>query len=159
MCSSDLLRPQVKIKVGRLFHTGATEIIVGSSIAARFANTGIGQKLRFAQREWTIVGVFDAKGSAAESELWADAKLIQDVYRRGNSYQSMLVRLDSPASFETFKVALTTNPQLNVQVRRETDYYAAQSETMTALIKGIGYTIAVLMGMGDRKSTRLNSSH
>ena len=92
--------------------------------------------------------MFDAKGSAAESELWMDARLIQNVYRRGNSYQSVLARLDSPASFDQFKNLLSTNPQLNVQVRRETDFYAEQSAQMTGLIRGIGYTIAFLMGIG-----------
>ena len=142
------VRDELKITEGRMLQFGTNEAIVGRAALNQFAGLDLNSEIKSGQLTLKIVGVFDAKGSAAESELWADAKLIQDVYRRGNSYQSMLVRLDSPASFETFKVALTTNPQLNVQVRRETDYYAAQSETMTALIKGIGYTIAVLMGMG-----------
>ena len=95
-----------------------------------------------------IVGIFTADGSVAETEIWADTRLLQGVYRRGNSYQSVLARLDSPASFDTFKNWLTTNPQLNVQVRRENEYYAAQSTTMTSLIRGIGYAIAALMGIG-----------
>src|SRR5262249_44178842 len=95
-----------------------------------------------------IVGIFESGGSVAETEIWCDSSLIQAVYRRGNTFQSVLARLDSPDSFETFKNWLTTNPQLNVQVRRESEYYAAESETMTSLIRGIGYTIAVLMGIG-----------
>jgi putative ABC transport system permease protein len=95
-----------------------------------------------------IVGIFMADGSVAESEIWADTRLLQGAYRRGNSYQSVLARLDSPASFDAFKNWLTTNPQLNVQVRRESEYYSAQSTTMTTLIHGIGYAIAALMGIG-----------
>jgi putative ABC transport system permease protein len=95
-----------------------------------------------------IVGIFDAGGSASETEIWCDSRLVQSVYQRGNSYQSLLGSLDSPASFDTFKDWLTTNPQLNVQVRRETEFYAQQSQVMTGLINGIGYTIAVLMGIG-----------
>lgn len=142
------VRDELKITDGRMLQFGTNEAIVGRSAVTQFAGLDLNSEIKSGQLTLKIVGIFEAKGSAAESELWADAKLIQDVYRRGNSYQSMLVKLDSPASFETFKNALTTNPQLNVQVRRETDYYAAQSETMTALIKGIGYTIAFLMGMG-----------
>lgn len=142
------VRDELKITEGRMLQFGTNEAIVGRSAVTQFAGLDLNSEIKSGQLTLKIVGIFEAKGSAAESELWADAKLIQDVYRRGNSYQSMLVKLDSPASFETFKNALTTNPQLNVQVRRETDYYAAQSETMTALIKGIGYTIAFLMGMG-----------
>src|SRR5207247_1397428 len=94
------------------------------------------------------VGVFDTGGTASETEIWCDSRLVQAVYQRGNSYQSLLASLDSPASFDTFKDWLTTNPQLNVQVRRETEFYAQQSQVMTGLIRGIGYTIAVLMGIG-----------
>lgn len=142
------VRDDVKITEGRMFRFGTNEAIVGRATIGQFAGLDLNSDIKSGQLTLKIVGVFDAKGSAAESELWADSKLIQDVYRRGNSYQSVLVRLDSPASFDAFKNALTTNPQLNVQVKRETDYYAAQSETMTVLIKGIGYTIAFLMGLG-----------
>ena len=142
------VRNQVKITEGRMLHFGTNEAIVGKSALMQFSGLELNSDIKSGQLSLKIVGVFEDKGSASESELWADSKLIQDVYRRGNSYQTVLVRLDSAASFDTFKNALTTNPQLNVQVKRETEYYAAQSETMTALIKGIGYTIAVLMGMG-----------
>jgi putative ABC transport system permease protein len=95
-----------------------------------------------------IVGVFESNGSVGETEIWCDSHLIQGVYERGNSYQSVLARLDSPAAFDTFKNWLTTNPQLNVQVLRESDFYAQQSQVMSGLIRGIGYTIAMLMGIG-----------
>jgi putative ABC transport system permease protein len=95
-----------------------------------------------------IVGVFSANGSAAETEIWCDGRVLQGAYRRGNSYQSVLAKLESPASFDTFKNWLTSNPQLDVQVRRESEYYAAQSTVMTSLIQGIGFTIATLMGVG-----------
>src|SRR5262249_19528298 len=94
-----------------------------------------------------IVGVFSANGSVAESEIWADVRTLQSSYRRGNSYQSVLAKLDSPASFAALKDWLATNPQLNVTVKRESDYYAGQTEVMTNLINGIGYTIAILMGI------------
>jgi putative ABC transport system permease protein len=142
------VRDDVKLTEGRMLEFGTNEVIVGRAALGQFAGMDLNSEIKSGQLTLKVVGIFDAKGSAAESELWADSKLIQNVYRRGNSYQSVLVRLDSPASFDTFKNALTTNPQLNVNVRRETEFYAAQSETMTVLIKSIGYTIAVLMGLG-----------
>jgi putative ABC transport system permease protein len=142
------VRDDVKLAEGRMLEFGTNEAIVGRAALGQFAGMDLNSEIKSGQLTLKIVGIFDAQGSAAESELWADAKLIQNVYRRGNSYQSVLVRLDSPASFDTFKNALTTNPQLNVNVRRETEFYAAQSETMTTLITSIGYTIAVLMGLG-----------
>lgn len=142
------VRDEVKLTEGRMFQFGTNEAIVGRSAMRQFAGLDLGSEFTSGQLTVKIVGVFDAKGSAAESEVWMDARLIQNVYRRGNSYQSVLARLDSPAAFDQFKNWLSTNPQLNVQVRRETDFYAEQSATMTGLIRGIGYTIAFLMGIG-----------
>ena len=142
------VRDEVKVVEGRMFEFGTNEAIVGRSAVRQFAGADLGSEIKSGELRLKIVGVFTAEGSVAETEIWADARLLQGVYRRGNSYQSVLARLDSPDSFDTFKNWLTTNPQLNVQVRRENEYYAAQSTTMTSLIQGIGYTIAALMGIG-----------
>ena len=84
----------------------------------------------------------------AETEIWCDARTLQGAYRRGNSYQSVLATLDSPASFDTFKDFLTANPQVKVSVQRESDYYASQSTTLSTLIRTVGYAIAALMAIG-----------
>jgi putative ABC transport system permease protein len=139
---------EVKIVEGRMFRFGTNEAIVGRAAGRQFAGVDLGSSFKSGELTLTIVGVFTADGSVAETEIWADTRLLQGVYRRGNSYQSIVARLDSPASFDTFKNWLTTNPQLNVQVRRENEYYAAQSTTMTGLIRGVGYAIAALMGIG-----------
>ena len=142
------VRDEVKLLEGRMFQFGTNEAIVGRAAARQFSGVDLGSLFRSGQLAMKIVGVFTSAGSVAETEIWCDTRLLQGVYRRGNSYQSVLARLDSPASFDTFKNWLTTNPQLNVQVRRENDYYGAQSTTMTSLIRGIGYIIAALMGIG-----------
>jgi putative ABC transport system permease protein len=107
-----------------------------------------GSEFKSGELTLKIVGVFTADGSVAETEIWCDSRVLQGAFRRGNSFQSVLARLDSPASFDAFKDWLTTNPQLSVQVRHESEYYAAQSTTMTSLIRGVGYAIAALMGIG-----------
>ena len=142
------VRDEVKIIEGRMFQFGTNEAIVGQAAVRQFAGTDLGSEIKSGELTLKIVGIFTANGSVAETEIWADTRLLQGVYRRGNSYQSVLARLDSPASFDAFKNWLTTNPQLDVQVRRENEYYAAQSTTMTSLIRGIGYAIAALMGIG-----------
>ena len=139
---------EVKIVEGRMFRFGTNEAIVGRAAGRQFAGVDLGSSFKSGELTLTIVGVFTADGSVAETEIWADTRLLQGVFRRGNSYQSIIARLDSPDSFDTFKNWLTTNPQLNVQVRRENEYYAAQSTTMTGLIRGVGYAIAALMGIG-----------
>jgi putative ABC transport system permease protein len=142
------VRDEVKVIDGRMFQFGTNEAIIGDSAVRQFSGADLGSEIKSGELRLKVVGVFTAGGSVAESEIWADTRLLQGVYRRGNSYQSVLARLDSPASFDAFKDWLTTNPQLNVQVRRENEYYSAQSTTMTGLIKGVGYAIAVLMGIG-----------
>jgi putative ABC transport system permease protein len=92
--------------------------------------------------------VFEAGGSVSETELWCDARVLQGAYRRGNSYQSVLARLDSPKSYNAFKDWLTSNPQVNVSVRPEVEYYTAQSTILTTLIRTVGFAIAALMGIG-----------
>jgi putative ABC transport system permease protein len=142
------VRDEVHLVDGRLFEFGTNEAIVGRSANRQFTGIDLGSEFTSGNLRIKIVGIFESRGSVSESEIWCDGRLIQGVYQRGNSYQSVLAALDSPASFDTFKNWLTTNPQLNVQVRRETEYYAQQSQVMTGLIRGIGYTVAVLMGIG-----------
>jgi putative ABC transport system permease protein len=84
----------------------------------------------------------------SETEIWCDARVLQGAYRRGNTFQVVAAQLDSSDSFEMFRDWLTTNPQLNVQVRRETEYYAQQSRALSGLIQGVGFGIAALMGIG-----------
>jgi putative ABC transport system permease protein len=94
------------------------------------------------------VGVFEADGGVAETEIWSDSRVLQGVYRRGNTFQIVLARLDSTDALTMFRDWLTSNPQLNVMVRRESEYYAGQSQMMTQLIQTIGFGIAGLMGVG-----------
>ncbi len=143
-----LVRDHLKIVRGRMFEWGKDEVIVGSGAAQEFAGLDIGSNLQVGRYQWPVVGVFSANGGAAESEIWTDAKVLQAAYHRGDSFQSMYVKLDSPGSFQGFKDSLTSNPQLSVQVTRQSDYYAQQSETMTRLITTLGFLIAFLMAVG-----------
>ena len=122
-----------------------------SSVAARTGNSSdshVGNTIVSGQNRWEVVGVFEADGGVAETEIWTDARTLQGAYRRGNTYQSVLARLDSRDSFDTFRDWLTANPQLNVAIRRENEYYATQSQALTRLIRTIGFGIAGLMGIG-----------
>jgi putative ABC transport system permease protein len=142
------VRNEAHIVDGRMFQFGTNEAIVGRGANRQFSGVDLGSEFMSGNLRLRVVGIFESNGSVGETEIWCDSHLIQGVYERGNSYQSVLARLDSPAAFDTFKNWLTTNPQLNVQVQREGDYYAQQSQVMSSLIRGIGYTIAVLMGVG-----------
>lgn len=142
------VRSEAHIVEGRMFQFGTNEAIVGRAANRQFSGVDLGSEFVSGNLRLRVVGLFESNGAVGETEIWCDSHLIQGVYERGNSYQSVLAKLDSPAAFDTFKNWLTTNPQLNVQVQRESDYYAQQSQVMSSLIRGIGYTIAVLMGVG-----------
>jgi len=142
------VRDDVKIVEGRMFEWGRNEIIVGRAAAQQFAGLTVGSGHRWGENEWTVVGIFEANGGVPESELWTDAGVLQPAYRRGNSYQAVYAKLESPDALDRFKDALTTDPRLNVKVIRETDYYAEQSVLLHRLIRTVGYLIAVLMGIG-----------
>ena len=142
------VRDEVSILRGRMFEFGTTEVIAGRGASGQFVNLEVGDTIMSGQNQWHVVGVFEADGGIAESEIWADARTLQGVYRRGNTFQSVLAQLDSPDAFDMFRDWLTANPQLNVMVRRENEYYAGQSQAMTTLIQTIGFGIAALMGIG-----------
>jgi len=141
-------RDGLRIVEGRMFEFGRNEVIVGRAAQGQFTGLEVGSRLQAGQNAWQIVGAFEAEGSVAESEIWVDASVLQSAYRRGSSYQSVMARLESPEAFDAFKNALTSDPRLDVQVLRESDYYTEQSTMLTNLITTIGYLIAFLMGIG-----------
>lgn len=143
------VRNSVRVVEGRAFVPGLAELVVGSNAARAYAGLGVGQRVRFGGGEWTVVGVFDAGGSAFDSELWCDANVLNQVYQRPpNLFQSVTVRLASAAALREFKDAVTADPRLTVQVDREVDYYEKQSRQLTQLITVLGTLIAVIMGIG-----------
>jgi putative ABC transport system permease protein len=142
------VRPEVKIVAGRMLTFGTNEIVVGRAASEQFSGLLVGETFRSGTTQWPVVGVFETNGTAAETEIWCDVRSLQGAFRRGNSYQSVLAKLESPASFDAFKDWLSTNPQVNVDVEREPDYYHKQSRTLTGLVQGIGWGVAILMGLG-----------
>jgi putative ABC transport system permease protein len=142
------VRDTAKIIEGRMLQFGTNEVVVGRAASGQFSGLDVGSVIHSGQNVWKVVGIFDTGGSVAETEVWCDAKVLQGAYRRGNSYQSVLAKLDSSAAYDEFKDWVTANPQLNVQVKRESEYYETQSRSLTTLIRTIGFAIAGLMGIG-----------
>jgi len=142
------VRPEVKIVEGRMLTFGTNEVVVGRAASEQFSGLRVGDTLKSGATQWPVVGVFDANGAASETEIWCDVRSLQGAFRRGNSYQSVLARLESPASYDTFKDWLSSNPQVDVDVKRESDYYRQQSRGLTTLVQSIGWGVAGLMGLG-----------
>ncbi len=133
---------------GRPVEPGRNEVMVGAGAARAFAGLDIGNTIRVGQNEWEVVGVFTGGGGSAESEIWTDAAVLQSAYQRGDSFQSVYVKLESPDAFDAFKDSLTTNPRLKVRVLRQSEYLADQSSMLTGFIRTIGFAIAALMALG-----------
>lgn len=142
------VRDKVRIVEGRRFEPGRNEIVVGRAAAGQFSGLEVGRDIRWGENSWKVVGIFEAGGSLAESEIWSDAVVLQGAYRRGDSYQSVYVKLADANGLQPFKDALTTDPRLNVMVERETDYLAGQSVVLQSLITTVGFVIAGLMAIG-----------
>ncbi len=141
------VRPQVKIIEGRRYGDGLRELIVGKGAARQFAGLVPGRDVRLGNQVWKVAGVF-ASGDALESEIWADAAVVADTYRRGPSRASVTVRLADPKAFAAFKTALESNPQLKVDVSTTIDYFSKQSEGMTKVIHIIGIVVGAIMAIG-----------
>lgn len=146
--NSSKLRQDFRIVEGSMFTPGKFEVIVGRGAVKQFAGLTVGSKLRWGTTDWTVTGIFADRGSVAESEIWTDVSALQGAYNRGNSYQSMRVRLTSADALQPFKDALTSDPRLNLKVFTEKQFYEEQSRTLTTLVRTLGTAIAVLMGLG-----------
>jgi putative ABC transport system permease protein len=143
------IRNFVKIAQGRMFNPGLSELIVGKNASITYAGLTLGNIINFGGGHWKVVGIFDAGGSAFDSEVWCDETILNQVLKRPpNIFQSATVHLTSPDSFQQFKDAVTTDPRLNVDVVREIDYYAKQSTRMTTLITVLGGVVASIMAIG-----------
>ena len=142
------VREEVRIVEGRPFREGTNEIIVGRSAANQFEGLELGATPRWGESSWEVVGIFEADGTLSESEIWCDARVLQPAYRRSNTYQSVLARLDSEDAFPGFRDSLASDPRLDVMVEREDVFYVGQSQLIHSIITGIGTVIAVLMGIG-----------
>ena len=143
------VRPNARIVEGRFFEPGLTELVVGSNVPGTYRGFALGSTVDFGGGRWTVVGVFDAGGSSYDSEVWCDAVVLNQIFKRPeNIYQSATARLASPESFQAFKDAATSDPRLTVDVFRETAFYAEQSRMVSTIIRVLGFIVAIVMAVG-----------
>jgi putative ABC transport system permease protein len=143
------IRKNIKIAEGRMFTPGLTEIVVGKNANVSYSGLTLGNTISLGSVRFQIVGIFDAGGSAFDSEIWGDAHLIGPAYNRPDTFfQSITVHLASPDSLQQVRDALTSDPRLNVDVTREVDYYSKQSTRLTTLITVLGGLVAAIMAIG-----------
>ena len=142
------LRPRVKLVAGRMFAPGSDEVIVAQRIARRFAHCGIGDRLRFGQRDFTVVGQFTAGGSGFDSEVWGDNAVLMPALNREGAYQSVTFRMRDTSRFAELKRRLESDRRLGVEVRTERAWYAGQSRLMSTVLRAGGILITLIMAVG-----------
>ena len=148
--SSDLglqLRPSLRVVEGRMFRPGTSEIIVGQATAAGFAGIDLGASLRFAGRDWQIVGRFDAGRSGFDSEIWGDAEQMLQAFRRGAS-SVVVFRLADSSLFDATRARIEDDPRLALEAKPEIRFYAEQSEALATFINILGLSLAVIFSIG-----------
>ncbi len=141
------LRPEIKLINGRWFRPGKYEIVVGKSAQDQFAGLNVGDHVALPSGDWLVTGTFQSNGSANESELFTDVSTLLSAMRT-STYNSMTVRLTSPAAFTQFKNAITSRPGPALEISRESDFYADQSKSFDQFLKTIAYVVGGIMGLG-----------
>jgi putative ABC transport system permease protein len=141
------VRSNIRITEGRRFASGQSEICVGAKLVGRFANVRAGETLRFANRDWKVVCNFTAGGSSFESEIWGENEQFMGVFRR-ESFQSVTFRLKDPASFEDAKRAIEADQRVQVDVHRESEFYANQSSLLGNILRFLAIMITSIMSVG-----------
>ncbi|HAY21201.1 MAG TPA: multidrug ABC transporter permease, partial [Desulfobacterales bacterium] len=141
------LRPEIKLVAGRMFRPGSSEIVTGRDIAQRFGGAGLGETLRFAMRDWIVVGIIDAGKTAFSSEIWGDIDQMQQAFRRP-LFSSVILRLRQPGDFLSLKSRLEGDPRLPVEVKRETVFYEQQSKRMADFIRLLGLVLTSIFSIG-----------
>ena len=141
------LRPGVQIVEGRMFRPGTSEIVVGQATAAGFAGIDLGASLRFAGRDWLIVGRFESGRSGFDSEVWGDAEQMLQAFRRG-TYSIVVFRLADSGLFETAQARIEADPRLQLEAKPEIRFYAEQSEALATFINILGLSLALIFSIG-----------
>lgn len=141
------MRPQIRIIEGRMFRQGSSEIIAGKSVAERYQGAGIGEKIRFGQREWTVVGIIDAGKTGFDSEIWGDVDQLMQAFRRP-SYSSVIIRLHTPSAFTGLKERIESDPRLTVEAKPESIFYAEQSQLLSNFIRYLGMVLSIIFSIG-----------
>ena len=141
------LRPQVKMIEGRMFRPGTSEIIAGRSISQGFRGTSLGETLRFAQRDWVVVGIFDSGKTGFDSEIWGDSEQIMAAFRR-NAYSTIVFRLNDLTATDNLQAAIKNDPRLQIEAKPEIQFYAEQSEALATFIRILGLSLSVIFSIG-----------
>ena len=143
------LRRGIVLTAGRMFNPGSNEIIVGKALGSEFEGFDLGRTVTFGTSRWIVVGIFSADGSVFESEIWADLPVLQSLFKRTGSFQTVRARLTSPAALEALRAYSNSDPRLKLDVMSEAAYFAQQASNTSDLIQKLGWPLAIAMAFGS----------
>ena len=141
------VRPHVQLVEGRMARPGSTEVVMGSGITGRFEGVEIGSSIRFGQRDWQVVGRFDAGRSGFDSEIWCDNEQLMQSFRR-DAYSSIVTRLADPTAFNSIRNRLEADPRLTIDAKRERSFYEEQSRLLSGFIRVLGLMLSAMFSLG-----------
>jgi putative ABC transport system permease protein len=131
-----------------MFEPGTAELVVGEGVIREFEGFNLGETIRLGTNDWTVVGTFSTGGSAFDSEIWTDLGVVQNLYQRGSSIQSIRVRLTSAEALDTLREYTDGEDRLNVDVNSEAAYFADSAGGTALLIEFVGWPLAITMAIG-----------
>ena len=142
------LHPPQKLS-GRMFQPGRSEVVIGRALAGHMKGMTLGGQVRFARRDWTVVGVMDQGGTAYDSEVWGDVEQFEDAFQRRPAFSSVTLKMRDTAAVRALADRVGTDAQLNtLEVKSESDYWAAQSEQFAKFVTFLGTFVAIIFAFG-----------
>jgi putative ABC transport system permease protein len=142
------VRQNVRVVEGRQFTPGLYELVVGKKAAERYQGLEVGGSVKLQRKTWNVVGIFTSEGSGFESEIWGDYDALAPVFNRTGGYQSLTLRLADPGSLDAFNAELKANPNMQVQMASELQYYAGQAGQTATTLTALALFVGVIMGIG-----------
>jgi putative ABC transport system permease protein len=146
--ASFTIRPEINIIEGRNFEPGRNEMIVGRAASAEFQGLEVGSSISIRNSDWSVVGVFESGGSAYESEIWTDMATAQSAFQRLGAVSSIRIKVFDPADIPVLAQAFNDDPQLNLTLISEDEFFSAQSEGLSTIINSFGYAVGIIMAFG-----------
>ncbi len=141
------MRPELKLRSGRMFEPGKQELVVGAGAVSQFDGLDVGENIRLQDGDWKVVGTFAGGDGARESELVADALMVMSAYKL-NFFNSLTVALRSPREFASFKDAVTLSSKSLLLARSEPEYLETASESVNRILRMVAYSIGSIMALG-----------
>jgi len=142
------VRGGIEITEGRTFTPGLDEVIVGRKLLARIEGMEVGGTVKYQQKRFDIVGVFESQGGAFESEIWGDFDTFGAIFQRGAGSNSLVVRMRDPAAIPELDRWIRDQPQMQLQALEERQYYEEQAGSLATILRSLATFVAFVMGVG-----------